>query len=120
MPDKSDELGGLWQHESRSGTPYMSGKLTVPDGLKPGDVLEVVVFPNAHKQPGERTPDHRVYRSRPRDDAGDSHAARQPQQTPQQRHAQTAALERAKAQRLGAAAVQAQRPADDFDDTILF
>jgi uncharacterized protein (DUF736 family) len=57
MPSRDDELGALWLRESKDGRKYLSGKT--------GD-QEVVVFKNDHKQPGERTPDYRVYRSQPR------------------------------------------------------
>lgn len=65
MPDRNDELGGLWLKTSqRDGSKFMSGRLKLPEGE-----VEVVVFKNSHKQPGERTPDYRVYRSQPRDGA---------------------------------------------------
>lgn len=67
--DRNDEIGGLWLKESQKGTKFMSGTMTFN-----GEKVEVVVFKNSHKQPGERTPDYRVYRSQPRD------GAQQPQQ----------------------------------------
>jgi uncharacterized protein (DUF736 family) len=62
--DRESELGGLWLKESQKGDKFMSGKLTID-----GQPVEVVVFKNKHKQPGERSPDYRVYRSQPRDGA---------------------------------------------------
>lgn len=62
MPSREDELGGLWEKQTRNGQTFMSGK------LKLGDTeVEVVIFHNDHKKPGEKTPDWRVYRSQPRD-----------------------------------------------------
>lgn len=83
--DRNDEIGGLWLKESQKGTKFMSGTMTFN-----GEKVEVVVFKNSHKQPGEKTPDYRVYRSQPRDGGG-----QQPQR-------------------------QAPRRADDLDDEIPF
>lgn len=63
--DRNDEIGGLWLKESQKGTKFMSGTMTFN-----GEKVEVVVFKNSHKQPGERTPDYRVYKSQPRDGGG--------------------------------------------------
>lgn len=60
MTSRENELGGLWLKEGRNGAKYMSGRLTIG-----GEQVEVVVFKNQHKLPGERTPDYRVYRSEP-------------------------------------------------------
>lgn len=59
--DKSDELGGLWLKESQAGVKFMSGKITVD-----GQQIDVVLFKNTFKKPGENTPDYRLYRSRQR------------------------------------------------------
>lgn len=74
--DKSTELGGLWLKTSARGQEFMSGKLTLPDGT----VQEVVLFRNDKKQPGERTPDWRVYRSEPRE--GQTYTVPAPQSGP--------------------------------------
>jgi uncharacterized protein (DUF736 family) len=68
---KEDELGGLWLRTSSAGNKFMSGRLTLN-----GESVEVLVFKNNHKQPNERTPDYRVYRSAPRE----VQPERQPQQ----------------------------------------
>lgn len=63
MPSKDDECGALWDKTAqRSGDQFMSGRIRIGD-----HDVEVVIFRNSHKQPGERTPDWRVYRSQPRD-----------------------------------------------------
>ncbi len=59
--NREDEIGGLWSRTSQAGNEFMSGHLKLPDGSE----LEVVVFPNRFKKPGEATPDWRVYRSQP-------------------------------------------------------
>lgn len=59
---KEDEIGALWTRQGGRGE-FLSGTLTRADGSK----LEIVVFKNDHKQPGERTPDWRIYKSQPRD-----------------------------------------------------
>lgn len=57
MPtNKEDELGGLWEREGKNGR-YLTGKIGGQD---------VVVFWNSKKQQGEKTPDWRVYKSKPR------------------------------------------------------
>jgi hypothetical protein len=53
---KEDELGALWEREGKNGR-YLTGKI---------NGVEVVVFWNAKKQAGEKTPDWRVYKSQPR------------------------------------------------------
>lgn len=87
--DRESELGGLWLKTSNAGKKYMSGRFNID-----GQTVEVVVFKNERKQPGEKTPDYRVYRSQPRD------GAQQPQQ--------------------GRAGQQQRRPVDDLDDEIPF
>lgn len=57
MANKDDEIGALWLKTSQKGTKFMSGTINGQD---------VVIFKNTMKQPGEKTPDYRVYRSTPR------------------------------------------------------
>jgi hypothetical protein len=57
MANKEDEIGALWQRTSANGKTFLSGKINGAD---------VVVFTNDHKQPGEKTPDWRVFKSTPR------------------------------------------------------
>jgi uncharacterized protein (DUF736 family) len=72
--DRESEMGGLWVKTSQAGREFMSGTLTID-----GQPVEVVLFPNTYKKPGERTPDWRVYKSQPREGAP---APRQEYQTP--------------------------------------
>lgn len=66
--DRESEIGALWVRQGRDGE-FWSGKV--------GD-QEVVVFRNRFKQPGERSPDLRIFKSAPRD--GQQQAAKpQPQ-----------------------------------------
>lgn len=58
MPNKEDEIGGLYDNTTRDGEVYMKGRM---NGEK------VVIFRNKWKKEGERTPDWRVYKSQPRD-----------------------------------------------------
>lgn len=59
MPAREDEIGALWIRESKtSGEKFLAGKLA--------DGTEVIMFKNKHKQPGEKSPDYRIYRSTPR------------------------------------------------------
>lgn len=74
MPNKEDELGGLWEKQTRNGDTYLNGKI--------GDQA-VVIFRNTYKQEGERTPDWRVYKSQPRPQDGQQ-AAPQPERRPAQ------------------------------------
>jgi hypothetical protein len=72
--DRESEVGALWSRSGRSGE-FLSGKITVD-----GQEIEVVVFPNTHKKPGERSPDWRMYKSESRDgQAPAPQAARAPQ-----------------------------------------
>lgn len=80
MPSREDELGGLWTRQGRNGE-FLSGKLTI-DGRE----VEVIVFPNDRKQPGEKTPDWRVYRSQPRDGGGQQTYTRGELPAPQQNY----------------------------------
>jgi hypothetical protein len=59
---RDDEIGALWERDGRNGK-FLSGRIKLPDGTD----QEIVVFANDRKQPGERTPDWRVYKSQPRD-----------------------------------------------------
>ena len=58
-----EAVGALWLNESRDGKKYMSGSVDLPCGQK----LKVVVFKNTYKQPGEKTPDYKIY---PAEDRG--------------------------------------------------
>lgn len=108
MPNKDDELGGLWIRQGRSGD-FLSGKI--------GD-QEVVIFPNAYKKPGERTPDWRVYKSQPREGGG---APRQEYLPPSPSQRQMDNAYRAQAPD-GRAPGRSTRPSDDreLDDDIPF
>jgi hypothetical protein len=50
------EAGALWIRESKQGTKFMAGHVIVG-----GKKLAVVAFKNTKKQPGEKTPDFRLY-----------------------------------------------------------
>ena len=52
-----DECGALWLKDSAKGK-FMSGQI---DG-----VGAVVVFKNTRKQPGDKQPDYRVLKARPK------------------------------------------------------
>jgi len=61
--NRENELGALWLKTGQAtGKKFMSGKLTIDD-----QVVEVVVFRNEYKEPGDSKPDYRVYRSQQRD-----------------------------------------------------
>ena len=70
--DRASEVGALWVRSGRNGE-FLSGKVTVN-----GTEIEVVVFKNDKKQPGERSPDWRMYKSEPRE--GYAPSAQAPQQ----------------------------------------
>jgi hypothetical protein len=91
--NKEDELGALWVRQGRNGD-FFSGKLTIN-----GEAIEIVVFSNTHKQPGEKSPDWRIYKSQPREGYAPA---------PQQQRAPQAAPRRA------------PPPAADLDDEIPF
>ena len=57
--DKESEIGALWLNTSAGGTEYLSGSMTrdVPKGQR------ILAFRNVHKQPGEKSPDYRLYLS---------------------------------------------------------
>lgn len=60
--NKKEELGALWRKKSMNGSEYYSGTINFN-----GEKKEVVVFQNAYKKEGERTPDFRIYLSEKRD-----------------------------------------------------
>lgn len=64
MPEQQQEksIGGFWRKEGKAGVRYWSGTLE----LEGQDKVAVVAFVNDRKQPGENTPDIRLYRARPR------------------------------------------------------
>ena len=51
-----DSIGALWVKEK-----MMSGNIEV-DGKK----IDIVVFKNTYKKEGERTPDYRIFKSKPK------------------------------------------------------
>lgn len=60
---ENKDIGALWARE-KDGKEYFTGTIQVGE-----NVLEIVVFKNSYKKEGERTPDWRIYPSRPRPDA---------------------------------------------------
>ncbi len=67
MPFEKDpaELGALWEKSSARGT-YFSGTI---------NGQAVVVFRNDKKTPGSKSPDYRVLKAKPRDDAAQGRQA---------------------------------------------
>lgn len=63
MGEREQSIGGLWQKEDREGGTYLSGEIRVG-----GETVRVVVFRNGRKQPGEKTPDWRIFPARKRED----------------------------------------------------
>jgi uncharacterized protein (DUF736 family) len=49
---KMEEVGALWENQSKGGKVYFSGKV---------NGVPVIVFQNTYKKPGEKSPDWRVY-----------------------------------------------------------
>lgn len=62
-----DSIAAFWLKESKKGTKFMSGSLKVPDGWKPGDEIDVVMFRN-NKGDNPRRPDYRLFVSEPREE----------------------------------------------------
>ena len=61
--NRENEVGALWVKKSeRDGSKFFSGKLNVN-----GEQIDVVVFQNTFKQPGEKSPDWRIYKSLPKE-----------------------------------------------------
>ena len=59
MPEKQDEIGALWQRQTKTGRPYFTGKVNGQD---------VVIFENTSTQ-NPKAPHFRVYISRPREES---------------------------------------------------
>lgn len=53
------EKGALWLKKSKAGADFLSGYITDENNNK----VNVVVFKNGFKKPGEMSPDYRVYLS---------------------------------------------------------
>lgn len=61
--NRKDELGALWKKKSKSGMSFLSGYVKVDDlGLE--KEIKVVVFANSKKN-NDKSPDYRIYVSRP-------------------------------------------------------
>lgn len=56
-------IGALWIKESAKGK-FLSGVVEVN-----GEKLNIVVFKNTFKKEGEKSPDYRIYASKPREEA---------------------------------------------------
>lgn len=59
MADNKD-CGALWVR-TKEDKEYMTGTITIGD-----TVYEIVLFKNSYKKEGDRTPDWRIYHSKPR------------------------------------------------------
>lgn len=60
MSKREDEIGALWEYQTRNGDTYLKGKV---------NGCPVIIFRNGFKKPGERTPDWRVYEQTQRAEA---------------------------------------------------
>ena len=60
MSDKN--IGALWLKEGAKGK-YFSGNVEIN-----GQKTNIVIFRNTLKQPGEKTPDYRIFLQQPRED----------------------------------------------------
>ena len=56
---KNQELGALWTKKSKAGATFLSGYVLDENQQR----VNVVVFKNSYKKPGEKSPDYRVYLS---------------------------------------------------------
>lgn len=54
-------IGALWLKQGRKGK-FMSGEIEIA-----GTKYPVVIFKNDLKQPGEKTPDYRIFPAQPRE-----------------------------------------------------
>lgn len=59
MPNKEDEIGAIWERQTRDGRTYMTGQVAGQD---------VVIFKNV-RATNPKAPQWRVYKSTPRDAA---------------------------------------------------
>lgn len=65
---KLEEAGALWKRTSKVGNTYLNGTVKT----KSGEVINVLVFSNAHKAEGSNQPDYRVYFDTPREASGNT------------------------------------------------
>lgn len=65
--EKKPEIGALWERTSQAGNKFLSGKVVVD-----GKDVEIIIFANTYKKPGETSPDWRIYASEPRQAGGAS------------------------------------------------
>jgi len=56
--ERERSIGGLWNKQSSKGNKYVWGKIEVN-----GQTQEFVAFKNLKKNPGEKTPDWRLFAS---------------------------------------------------------
>lgn len=62
---ENKDCGALWMR-SKEGKDYMTGNIIIE-----GTIHEIVVFKNSYKKEGDKTPDWRIYPSKPRADVAD-------------------------------------------------
>jgi uncharacterized protein (DUF736 family) len=67
---KENEIGALWERKSSDGKEFMTGTINLGE-----TVMEIVVFKNGFKKEGEKTPDWRIYKSRPKPEVADGPVA---------------------------------------------
>ena len=54
---KEQEAGALWLKKSKAGASFLSGYVLSENKEK----VQVVVFKNSYKKPGDSSPDYRIY-----------------------------------------------------------
>jgi hypothetical protein len=63
---ENKDCGALWAR-NKDGKEYFTGVFTTPEGV----THEIVVFKNSYKKEGDKTPDWRIYPSKPRAEEAD-------------------------------------------------
>ena len=59
---KKEAIGAFWRNKSQNGSEYYSGYFNID-----GERKDVILFQNTYKQPGEKTPDFRMFFSEKKD-----------------------------------------------------
>lgn len=62
MENNKKDMGALWTRESKGGLQYFSGTITIPEGHKPGDKINISIFKNSYKK-HDKSPDYSIKES---------------------------------------------------------
>jgi hypothetical protein len=72
MESKEKSVGAFWLKTGKNGKKFMSGSLNIKEIAEQTQDIEkvsVIMFKNTYKQEGDKSPDYKLFLSKPKDES---------------------------------------------------